>query len=207
MRCLLLALALLVLAPSAQAFDLSRTTWANKRGSMMDIVLYGLPPYNFWSGAYSSNELTTPQQCRNKLKVLSADTTPSPSANWGFGFPANVQRMFYVEIRAEPLPQHKADCPEETVWEARIVYKPLRLCTIWMKKLPSGQVIQGADVFWSIPFGSFAATDGPYLWPPGHPVKSSACWLLTKRKNGAIPRAPKNYPVWPPIPDPGPLRR
>ena len=35
---------------------------------MMDILSYSPWPYNFWSGAYSSNELTTPKN---------AGTTPN----------------------------------------------------------------------------------------------------------------------------------
>ena len=206
MRRLLLALAILVLAPSAQAFDVSHTTWANKLGSMMDILSYSPPPSNFWSGAYSSNELTTPQKCRNYPQVLIVNKTPAQAdAIWSFRFPPNVQRTFDIEIHAHSF-QVGADCSEETVWAASIVDKPLRLCTVWIKRLPSGQVIQGKDVFWSIPKGSFA-TNGPYLWPRGYGLKSSFCFALTKRLKIAIPRAPNNYPVWPPIPDPGPIRR
>ena len=133
--------------------------------------------------------------------ILIVYKTPAQAdAIWSSRFPPNVQRTFDIEIHAHSF-QVGADCSEETVWAASIVDKPLRLCTVWIKRLPSGQVIQGKDVFWSIPKGSFA-TNGPYLWPRGYGLKSSFCFALTKRLKIAIPRAPKNYPVWPPIPDP-----
>jgi hypothetical protein len=206
MHHLLLALAFLMFASTAQAFDIAGTHWANKRGSMMLLPPFrSPPPYNFWAGAYSSNETTTPPQqpCRNAWgQVLIVYETPAPSPGWTLNWAPNVQRKFdyHFHARFTDYQHTSAGCNEETVWAAKVADNPLRLCTIWIKRLASGRVTQGEDVFWSVPSESLPIT-GPYAWPRGGHLVRSPCPKIIKDKNlkVEIRPAPKNYPVWPPF--------
>ena len=156
-------------------------------------------------GNYTSNELTTPQYCRNYVQdtdiyKYSVGWTPwwlRPP--WWPSWPPT--RVFDIEIHSIG---YCTGGDTDTVWLVRIVDKPLRLCTDWWtRNTTGGQVIQGKDVFWPVPEGSLWKK-APYQWARGSAVKSRS-WCPAP--NVAIPRAPKNYPVWPPIPDPGPVWR
>jgi hypothetical protein len=193
MHRLLLALAFLVLASSAQAFE----TWANKRGSMISIrSLY--PGYEAWSDDYSSNELTTQPYCRNQF------------ANYTLIYKYPNGRWPWWDLRWPPLTHVLYDfemysvniCAQELYLLARRVERPRRLCAVWvMRDTDTGKVFQGNDVFWPVPDGSILKVR-PYPWPRGSGVKRSSCPPApTKRLNvnGVIRPAPKNYPVWPPF--------
>jgi hypothetical protein len=197
MHRLLLVLAFLMLASSAQAVDIAKTAWVNKRGSVMLVPIHS----QIWAGWYSSNETTTPQQCRNnKGQILIIYEASAPaSAMWTLNWPPNVQRKFDYHFHAHELPNLPVSCPEETVWAVSVADNPFRLCTIWTKRLASGQIKQGRDVFWSVPYESLPIT-GPYVWPRGVNIKRSACRPVKKYLGDVVVSpAPKNYPVWPPF--------
>jgi len=190
MRRNLLALAaFLLLASTAQAFDISNSAWANMRGSYMQVPQFRSPPFDHWVGYYSSSETTTPQQCRGvsgQILMVYETGTPAWSA-WTLNWPPNVQSKFDYHFHAHEFDNQriKLGCSEETVWAVSVAENPLRLCTIWSKRLASGQVVQGRDVFWSVATGSLPLS-GPYVWPRGYGIKRNACRPITKYFRGQL---------------------
>ena len=183
---LLLALALLLLAPSAQADDFAHTTWANLRGSFMHIVHYN-PAYKAWYGYYLSNEKTIPPHCRSYGQPLA---TYVDGQN--------------IEIHTNGSTQPEADCKAiNTVWKGRVYKKPRRICAGWVTTMPSGQVIKGGDAFWLVAQGS-PTPDGPWVWRSR--PRSGACRGYVSHgpqrlPDPLIPRPPIQPPP-PPSPSP-----
>jgi hypothetical protein len=137
MRRLLLALALLVLAPSAQAYDPSKTTWSNRRGSVMGFGNFWTPSTGWTWGYYISNQAPIPANCRGKLYALA-----------GYIVGGNVN------LRAAWPQGYAPECNVTTIWTGRIIDIDTglrrRMCTTWTATMPSGQVISGTDTFWFV---------------------------------------------------------
>lgn len=192
MHRLLVALALLVLAPSAQAFDVSNlpnTTWVNKRGSTIEIK--STDRWQYPGGYYTSNEWMMPESCRNipiRLEVLTARDSYTPwwLAQNGLTPPPG----FDIEMRTTiwcPNFERIVGGDQQTVWFAPIVERPLRLCMEWWSVNNVTRVVTpGKDVFWPV--------------PRRFVVKRSSCPPPTRKV--VIRPTPKNYPVWPPFPLP-----
>ena len=217
MNRLRLAFAFLMLAPSAHAKDarddfVPNSYWVNLRGSFMYMREFESRRQG-WDGSYRSNEATSPQQCRywnlRWLDGLNAHPTrlpnvtyylPDGSLLYSLDVP-NGGRGFDYVIHSRAF-DTSGECTEETVWAATLEANPPRLCTVWWKRLPSGQIIKGRDIFWYIPGGPIVWFDGPFPWPRDAAVNLRACRHLTMSLNPVIRPAPKNYPVWPPFPFP-----
>jgi hypothetical protein len=191
---LLLALALLLLAPSVQASDVFfvHSTWANWRGSLMhfgfyDHSIYNCQPAKYAYGFYFSNEPLIPLHCNVTYLGGCVDGEN-------------------IKVYSNPVDYPTADdCNVHIIWTGRIIEKePKRLCTKWTATMRSGQVITGADTFWFI--GAEPPGTGPWVWQTR--PKRDGCGVRGHIWHGPLslpdPTIPRPPIQPPPRPSPSP---
>ena len=192
---LLLALALLLLASSAQASDClsAPSIWANWRGSLFWFNRCSSTPlyptgYVNTDGVYIGNEQLIPSQCKYP------PNTHPPTAPGTIGIGGRVDDH---NITLTSGAYYVQGCGVSFRGVGRIIDKtPKQICMAWEATMPSGQVKTGAGTFWFVQQGANNYPPGPWVWASRPRHNDPECVRV-----GHVVHGPQRFPN-PPIPRP-----